>query len=123
MNRRPAFEAECTGYFRVGLATLHINEFAGGMVLLPGIGNDAEKAVLVLGFRMGGNERAFALLADEDVFRCQLVYRLANCSLAHAESLRKLDFAWDGLAGLPFTADEALRDQYLDLIVEGPETW
>ena len=70
-------------------------------------------------FVMGGHKGALALLAHDQVLRRQFVNCLAHRALADLEASGQLDLAGNQFAGLPLACLQALRDERLDLLVQG----
>jgi len=68
--------------------------------------------------RVGRDERAAALLADQDVLGDQLVDRTAQRSDADAEALGQAPLGRDGLARLPLAAAERVQQLPPGLLVQ-----
>src|SRR5687768_3388830 len=119
-DRRRLGEAERLRDLARGLVALEAEEEVHRVHALAGIGHHAQEAILVRRLAVRCDEGTLALAAREDRLGRELLDRLAHRALAHAVSCRELDLRGDRLAGLPLARDEAVREQYLDLLVERP---
>ncbi len=70
---------------------------------------------------MGGDKRALALAAYQQMFFGELVYGFAHRALADLEARGQLEFAGNQVAGLPLPCLQAFQYQFLDLLVQRAE--
>ena len=83
--------------------------------------HQAQEAEMRARLMVGGNKSALALATHDEVLGRQFVDGLAHRTLADLETPCQLDFAGNQLARLPFARLQALRNERLDLLVQGAE--